>query len=305
MKRRFTVIIATYNREDYLRQAIESVLAQKFTDYEFIVVDDGSTDRTQEIIRSYATKIKNIRQENQGSEMAYKTGVSHADGEYMAFLDSDDYFFPNALAIYDRIIRKLDSPPLIIGAMIRFWEGQNAPTEIGESSVIEVQKYRDYLSKDVLIGLAQSRIVMQKSLFEKAYGPQGNTTPCLLNDYNLMLQAGIYGPCVIAKQPVTIAYRQHTSQGSRNIEKMAEGVLSLVNMVRRGHCSGGRSRLLEKYAFLGGPVYEWGSKALKTHRPMLAFRVLIKGGPMVMVAMLRKLSFLFRRYAASISIAND
>ena len=67
MEKLFSVVIASYNREKYIRQTIDSVLSQTFKDYEIIVVDDGSTDRTKNILQSYGTRIKIIYQVNQGS----------------------------------------------------------------------------------------------------------------------------------------------------------------------------------------------------------------------------------------------
>ena len=306
MKNRFSVIIATYNRDDYLRQAIDSVLAQTFTDYEFIVVDDGSTDRTLEIIQSYGARILYIRQKNQGSEMAYKTGVSHASGEYMAFLDSDDYFLPNALATYDRIIKELGSPPLIIGAMQRFVQDGDVVIDSGSmNDDIEVFKYRDYLSKDIAIGLAQSRIVMKKTLFERAQEGTGAPRARNMNDYRLILRAGTYGPCAIVTRPITLAYRYHETQSSKNIEKMCQGVLYLIDLVRHGQGDGGRLRLFDRYAYLGGIVNEWTGKAFRSQLRGLALKILTVGWPMVMAALLRKVLLVFRRPAASLIIANE
>lgn len=297
----FSVIITAYNRENYIRQAIDSVLSQSFSDYELIVVDDGSTDRTQEIIISYGDKVSYIWQENQGSEMAYKTGVSKATGEYMAFLDSDDYFLPNALATYDRIIRRLDSPPVIIGAMQRFsGDDEVVVGSGGTDEEIVVCKYRDYLSKDIAIGLAQSRIVMKKTLFEQAQQGTGAPRARNMNDYRLILRAGIYGPCVIAIRPVTLAYRYHETQSSKNIAKMCQGVLYLIDMVRQGE-----GRLFDRYAYLGGIVNEWVGKACRAQLWEVAFKILLKGWPMVIAALVRKICFVFHRPSVQLVIAGE
>ncbi|RII27103.1 MAG: hypothetical protein CXR31_07560 [Geobacter sp.] len=297
----FSVIITAYNRENYIRQAINSVLSQTFSDYELIVVDDGSTDRTQEIIISYGEKVRYIWQENQGSEMAYKTGVSHATGEYMAFLDSDDYFLPNALATYDRIIRALDSPPIIIGAMQRFSSDEEVVIASGGiDEDIVVYKYRDYLSKDIAIGLAQSRIVMKKTLFEQAQQGTGAPLARNMNDYRLILRAGIYGPCVIATRPITLAYRYHETQSSKNIAKMCQGVLYLIDMVRQG-----KDRLFDRYAYLGGIVNEWVGKACRAQLWGVAFKILLKGWPMVIAALVRKVCLVFHRPTVRLIIASE
>ncbi len=303
MKRRFSVVIAAYNRENYIRQAIDSVLSQTFTDYEIIVVDDGSTDRTGEVLQTYGDRIRNIRQKNQGSEATFRRGASLATGEYLAFLDSDDLFMPCALKTYDAIIRELGSPPLILGAMVRFQDEQIVEADAGDTETIEVLKYRDYLSKEIAMGMAQSIIVMRRTTFEEII-KANKPSPYRLNDYRLILQAGTHSPCVIVKKPITVGYRQHAGQNSLNVEKMALGVLSLIRMVRRGQSFGGWSRFFAKCAYLGGPIYEWTRKALNQKRSGLAFILLMNGWPMVLVAALRKLSLFFRRPVAPLIIKN-
>jgi glycosyltransferase involved in cell wall biosynthesis len=87
-----TVIIPTYNRARLLGRAIDSVLAQIFTDFELIIVDDGSVDNTRQLVLGYADqRIRYLRHErNQGANAARNTGVRAATGKYVAFLDSDD-----------------------------------------------------------------------------------------------------------------------------------------------------------------------------------------------------------------------
>ncbi len=94
-----SVVIPAYNRADLILETIQSVLAQTFTDYEIIVVDDGSTDNTAEILRELieSGKIQYVWQENQGESAARNHGLRLAQGEYIAFLDSDDLWLPQKL----------------------------------------------------------------------------------------------------------------------------------------------------------------------------------------------------------------
>jgi glycosyltransferase involved in cell wall biosynthesis len=93
-----SVIITVYNREAYLAEAIESALAQTRPAAEIIVVDDGSTDRTGEIARSYA-KVSCLTQENRGIGGARNSGLARATGDLIAFLDSDDAWTPRKLEL--------------------------------------------------------------------------------------------------------------------------------------------------------------------------------------------------------------
>src|SRR5215831_13870333 len=90
----FSVIIPTYNRATCVGRAIESVLRQTFQDYELIVVDDGSTDKTAEVVRQYGERIVFVSQPNRGVSAARNAGVSRAAGDWVAFLDSDDEWLP-------------------------------------------------------------------------------------------------------------------------------------------------------------------------------------------------------------------
>lgn len=92
-----SVVIPTYNRAHVLPNAISSVLTQTFRDFEIIIVDDGSTDQTQELLRNHSAPITIIRQENQGVSAARNAGILASRGEYVAFLDSDDEWLRNKL----------------------------------------------------------------------------------------------------------------------------------------------------------------------------------------------------------------
>src|SRR5436309_9355229 len=88
----FSVIVPTFNRASLLRQALDSVLAQTFAEYELIVVDDGSTDDTANVVASYGSRVYFLQQANRGPGAARNLGAAGAKGEYLAFLDSDDLF---------------------------------------------------------------------------------------------------------------------------------------------------------------------------------------------------------------------
>jgi len=93
-----SVVIGNYNYGKFLRQSIESVLHQTYQNFELIVVDDGSTDNSREIIQSYGSRLIAILQSNSGQEATFNVGIEKAQGEIICFLDADDYFHPEKLA---------------------------------------------------------------------------------------------------------------------------------------------------------------------------------------------------------------
>lgn len=92
-----SVVIAAYNAEAFIQEALDSVLAQTYRDYEVIVVDDGSTDATAERVRRYGEAVRLVQQANAGSAAARNRGIQEARGTYVAFLDADDLWLPEKL----------------------------------------------------------------------------------------------------------------------------------------------------------------------------------------------------------------
>ena len=105
---RVTVVTAAYNAAPYITETIESVLSQTFTDFDYIVVDDGSSDATPEIIARYASRITSIRQPNAGEGAARNRGFELASGEYIAIVDADDVWAPEKL---ERQVAAMDAHP--------------------------------------------------------------------------------------------------------------------------------------------------------------------------------------------------
>ena len=117
---RVSVVIPTYNYARYVSEAIDSVLAQSFEELEVIVVDDGSTDQTAEILRAFGGQLCDIRQEHRGLSAARNTGIRAARGQYVAFLDSDDLWLPDKVSLQ---VARLDAEPevgLVYGETLLF-----------------------------------------------------------------------------------------------------------------------------------------------------------------------------------------
>lgn len=109
----FSVIIPTYNRAALLPRAVASVQAQSYPHWELIIVDDGSTDHTRTLAEAYARqdgRVRYVWQENKGRGGVRNTGIAQAQGQYLCFLDDDDYYLPHHLAVMYHTLQAADSP---------------------------------------------------------------------------------------------------------------------------------------------------------------------------------------------------
>ena len=111
---KFSIIIPVYNVEEYIEQCLESIEKQTYHDYEVIIVNDGTKDKSMEIAKKYPYKI--INQKNQGLSVARNTGVKHATGDYILFLDSDDYLEEKTLS---NIANSLKNNPDVVRFQIK------------------------------------------------------------------------------------------------------------------------------------------------------------------------------------------
>ena len=96
---KFSVIIPIFNKANTIVQALDSVCNQSIQDFEIIVVNDGSTDNVLDVLQKYPYPLKVISQRNMGVSVARNTGINNAEGEYICFLDADDMWYPNHLAV--------------------------------------------------------------------------------------------------------------------------------------------------------------------------------------------------------------
>ncbi len=109
---KISIVMASYNYEDYIKEAIESILMQTHQDWELIIVDDGSSDNSRQVIQSYCNQDARIRlythagNQNKGLAATVQLGISKANAEYLAFLESDDRWFKNCLLERIKILKQ-------------------------------------------------------------------------------------------------------------------------------------------------------------------------------------------------------
>jgi glycosyltransferase involved in cell wall biosynthesis len=119
-----SVIIPAHQAAAFLRDAIESVLTQDYRPLEVIVADDGSTDGTRDIARSYGPPVSVLEQPHRGAGAARNLAISHAAGRFLAFLDADDLWLPGKLSMQMRALASDPSLDLVFGHVMEFRAGQ-------------------------------------------------------------------------------------------------------------------------------------------------------------------------------------
>ena len=208
-----SVIIPTYNGARYIREAIDSVLAQTYTDYEIIVVDDGSTDDTAAILQSYGDRINPIHQPNQKLPTARNNGVAASKGKYIAFLDSDDQFLPDKLQIQARMLD--ENPDLGLVA-----SGHEEIDEAGRSiSITHPWIHFPNISLESILfyGLAPpSAVLIRRDWFELV----GGFDPAFIytEDMDFWYRLALSGCPMAWSPPTLIRYRIHPANKSRALD---------------------------------------------------------------------------------------
>lgn len=244
---RFSVIIPTYNRAALLRDALASVFAQRFADFEVLVVDDGSTDDTGTVLAELADRITVLRQDNRGPGAARNAGCAQARGRYLAFLDSDDVWFPWTLETYDRIALDAGEPAFIAGKPFQFRTRDDLAAMT--RSAVSTAAFADYYaSSDRWRWYGASSFVVHADAFRAA---QGFTNEWINGeDADLAMRLGTAAGFVQVVSPFTFGYRNHEGSAVANIDRTLQGATHAVAMEAGGRYPGGAERARERRAIL-------------------------------------------------------
>ena len=200
----FSVVVPTFNRVDLLKQTLASVFAQRFTSYELIVVDDGSTDLTDRFLRSLEPRLTYFTQANRGPASARNLGASRARGAYLAFLDSDDVWFPWTLELYAWVLQETGNPVFLAGWPLRF--RAVAPPDVVENREARWTRFTDYLaSGDQWRWFGVSSFVVARRRFLDIGGFTAEFR--VGEDADLSLRLGVEPGFVQITAPATFGYR--------------------------------------------------------------------------------------------------
>ena len=201
-----SVIIPTYNRGWIIKEAIDSVLAQEYINYELIVVDDGSIDDTHDILNSYQKNFLVLRQNNKGVSAAGNREVAAASGRFIAFLDSDDIWLPQKLS--QQVDFFQSNPDALICQTEEIWIRNNVRVNPKKrhkkpSGMI----FKPSLS---LCLVSPSAVMIKKNLFEEV-GLFDETLPAC-EDYDLWLRVSCRHPVHLIDTPLIIKRGGHDDQ---------------------------------------------------------------------------------------------
>jgi glycosyltransferase involved in cell wall biosynthesis len=302
---KFSVIIPTYNRVNLVVETIESVLNQTFKDFEVIVVDDGSTDNTIDVLKKFDSKIKTISQANGGLEKAYNHGAEIAQGEYLAFLDSDDLYFEFTLEYYNRIITVNENPSLVVGQPVFFTDVLQLRKDQNFDS-LKFKAYSDYLSKDRSLFTSCSMIVVKRDVFITNGGfRKDNSNKYFHEDFYFFLKFGLISPAVIIYEPKLFAYRIHSANSVKNIDHLLKSITVLITDERNGVFPGGKERIKDRYSILAGTLLFWTKKALTLGYYKQSLKLLFSNLDIVIIGVLWKIKNKIRIVALSEIKLND
>jgi len=227
-----SVVIATYNRARFLPETIESVLKQRFRDFELIVVDDGSTDETREVLRSYGDRVRSFYQENRGPSAARNLGIRQARGQWIAIQDSDDLCTPDHLEVLFGFAEK--NPGL--GMVFANGAYLGGP-EHNRETIIPEEKSRRLAQQGVkLADLFDKSIVrLQAALISREYleaigGLDENLHICM--DLDLAFRLFMRYPVTYLDR-VVFLYRKHEGNIGRNQElRLLENIRVIEKLLR-------------------------------------------------------------------------
>lgn len=258
------MIIPAYNAASgYLEDAINSVLTQAFTDFELILVDDGSTDHTAELAAGFGDALRYEWRPNGGLAAARNTGIGLARGEYLAFLDSDDLFLPHRLEVQVPLLERDPDLGLVYGQAIVFQDGAKDEYLLPETQkLIEGDIFEALYFENVIPVLT---VLTRKSILEE-FGGFDESTPAT-EDWELWLRLSARYPVTFVPEPVA-RYRLHESNMSGDLTLMLGSEIRCLTLAtERNHDrvrlfqSRARRHLAKKHAYFARHLQKIGRRA--------------------------------------------
>lgn len=282
----FSIVIACYNQEAYVREAVESALAQDYHSKEIIVVDDASRDGTAAVLSSFGESITVARLPiNGGVAAARNHGASLARGDYLVFLDGDDVLMPNALKVYGQLIASR-LPKIMFGRSAKCYKNIPPVNTDNLHTTIKFVEYPTFLEKDRPCVFNTSTLVVDRSAFWSASGWSPGIFYQDIQD--LVTKLGVSGKMILVLAPDTVWYRMHSTNAVTKIAPFVKGIYFLLAKARAGLYPGGSERWLERSAWFGGLIFYWTKTAIRAGLYQDGFILLATGWWMIVLAIIRR-----------------
>jgi glycosyltransferase involved in cell wall biosynthesis len=234
---KFSIVMPTYNRQDLIKETLDTVSSQRFQDFELIIVDDGSSDQTLDVIREHSVPCRIFEQQHKGCGAARNLGTRHARGEYIVYFDSDDLWFEWSLAAFAKAIDQNDDPAVVVGELVGFRNTSPLDT-------VREESYRDSAHANFIVGASATRFVLgtqvaalKKSAIEAVGGILEQDIAC--TDTDLLMRLGTAAGFVKIEAPVILGYRKHDGSILSNPAKAHSGALMLIENENNGVYPGG------------------------------------------------------------------
>jgi glycosyltransferase involved in cell wall biosynthesis len=222
MSPRVSVIIPTYNGDRYLVETIQSIIHQTYSNYEIIVVDDGSQDNTQRCVQQFGDRVHYEYQTNQGVAAARNRGYQLAQGELIAFLDQDDVFLPDKLALqvaaFDTPLAQSNTLPGIVHSGWRLVDAEGNPWS-------DIQPWHEAPQLDRQSWLVRMPVLLSAMIFRRSWLERvGAFDPTYrqASDVDLLQRLALINCPTVWVRQVTVLYRQHDRNDSLNTLVQAE-----------------------------------------------------------------------------------
>lgn len=254
-----------------LREALSSVIPQLNRHDEVIVVDDGSTANILAVIPDSECQVRCVRQSNAGPAEARNRGLLDARGDYIAFLDSDDLWFPWTLDVFRTVLSVTSSPSFLAGRV------QESPVAERHGKTPQRQDLVYSLSQDYLYGNPSSQTIFPSAVAVRAdvLRQVGGFAPGHVNaeDHDLWLRLGTAHGFLWIDTPVLARYRRHDASEGGLLHLTFMGMRRLLDRERAGEYPGGLSRAKERRAIITAHVRPAALAALRDRQRLVGWEL--------------------------------
>ena len=253
-----SVIIPTFNRSSMIKEALESVLVQDYRGFEIILVDDGSTDDTLEVLDAYKKDIRLLTQPNKGVSAARNAGVACSNGDFLAFLDSDDTWLPEKLSEQVKFFNS-NKDALICQTQEKWIRNGVRVNQKNRHTKLSGMIFKASVSMCLV---SPSAVMLKRSLFERMGGFDERLPAC--EDYDLWLRIGCRHPVSLLNRELIIKRGGHDDQLSRAPGLDKYRIQSLVKIIKENILSSDQEFVVKKVLKKKCEIY--GNGCLKRGR---------------------------------------